>query len=585
MCTSLLVSLAVLVSSGLVLGKESIVDSPMYKLPELPIIPEIILFPDGARELWLRALERKEVEMQVKAAGAIANARRRGMKGLETTIGPLQTVLEREDLSPAVRTEVVKTLLTLDAKAVAPTLLGISRTGSSELRDLIDPVLARWDHKPARVVWLARLQEPTTRPRSLVLSIRALATVREAKAVDRLRELVLTNRTPATVRLEAAQALNQLRSEGLEKEAERLAADDSPLRLVERLAAASLLQKHKSAEAIALLQRLLKDREPAVGALAADRLIAIDPKLTLGGLDHLLGSPDAKLRGHGVEILFRLPDEKHIGLLGDRLDDLHLDVRNQARRALFQLGSKKDFHTLVIAQGTRLLDKSSWRGLEQAAILLTYLDHKPAATRLVELLTHGRPEVFITAAWGLRKLAVKETLPAVTRYLDEELRRLLKTPRDDERKNIPPSIFDHQLSQLHQFVGTAKYQAADKVLRRYIPRMDRLMISEARAAAIWALGMVHEGKKDTALAGLIEARLKDINSMPPEDVRVRTMSAISLGRMQAKQTLATLRGFYVHMYPVDVACMWAVTQITGEPMPKLQPVEKTLRDWFLVPNK
>src|SRR5581483_10356262 len=96
------------------------------------------------------------------------------------------------------------------------------------------------------------------------------------KAVDRLREMTLSDRVPGPIRLESARALASLRSEGLEKDAEGLAADASPRGLVPRLAAASLLRRHSSPQAIQLLQRLMHDPEPAVAAIAGARLLEID---------------------------------------------------------------------------------------------------------------------------------------------------------------------------------------------------------------------------------------------------------------------------------------------------------------------
>ena len=60
-----------------------------------------------------------------------------------------------------------------------------------------------------------------------------------------------------------------------------------------------------------------------------------------------------------------------------------------------------------------------WRGLEQATILLTLLDHKAAAKRMVQLLPTDRPEVAVTAAWGLRNLADPDTLQPVVDYVAE----------------------------------------------------------------------------------------------------------------------------------------------------------------------
>src|SRR5262245_34796729 len=80
---------------------DPVIDSPMYKLPELPGPPVVLVFPEETKALWLRALERPEADMKCKAAEAVALAQRRGVKGLETTVAPLLAALEREGQHPA----------------------------------------------------------------------------------------------------------------------------------------------------------------------------------------------------------------------------------------------------------------------------------------------------------------------------------------------------------------------------------------------------------------------------------------------------------------------------------------------------
>src|SRR5262249_13859075 len=151
-------------------------------------------------------------------------------------------------------------------------------------------------HRPARQLWLERLREPATPHRDLVLAIQGLAAVGEGQASERLRELVFSGRVPRPVRLEAAPALGGLRSTGLEKDAVKLSADESAQGLVGRLAAASLLRRHRSDDAVGLLQRLLRDKEPAVTTIAAARLLEIDAKHLLDAVESLLASADARLR-------------------------------------------------------------------------------------------------------------------------------------------------------------------------------------------------------------------------------------------------------------------------------------------------
>jgi HEAT repeat protein len=547
------------------------------------------LFPEKAKQLWLRALERPEADYRCKAAEAIGLARRRGFKGMETTVPALVAALGRPDQHPTVRLAIAKALVTLDAKEAAPDLLAQAKDGSNDLHEVVAPALARWQYRPAGDLWLARLRDPATPRRSLLRAIRGLAALREGQAADRLRELVFSDQASGPTRLEAARALGEVRTAGLEKDAERLAADPSPHGLVGRLAAAALLHRHQGKEAVGLLQRLGKDTEPAVAAAAAGRLVELDPPLALPLLGFLRTNPDPSVRLLAVEVLFRLPTEEHIRLLGDGLDDEHPDVRGTARADLEKLAAKKGLRDRVIAQGTRVLAGDGWRGLEQATILLTRLDHKPAVGRLVGLLEHNRPEVFVTAAWGLRRLAVKATLPAALAYVQGELERL-GAGGLPKRETRGPEWIDFQDSQLNQFLGEHRYRPADRTLRRFIPKPGMTPIGpESRAAAIWALGRIHEGKTVGDLVAPLEARLNDSRSIPPEDLRVRRMSAITLGRLKAKAALASLRANYPHgkpsPYAVNNASGWAIAQITGVAMPAPEPIRRVRRDWFLSPHE
>jgi HEAT repeat protein len=565
---------------------DELIDSPMYRDPDLPVPAVVLVFPEETKNLWLRALEGPEAELRCRAAEAIVLARRRGVGGLETTVGPLRAALDRPDQHPTVRLAVAHALVALDAREAADSLFREEQAGGSDLRNLVEPALARWDYKPARAAWLERLRDPATSPASLAPAIRSLETVREEQAADRLRELALGSHVAGPVRVAAAHALGGLRADGLEDDAGRLAGDASPHGVPARLAAIALLGRQRGDRAVGLLRRLTRDPEPAVVAAAVARLLEIEPALLVPGLGDLLASTDARVRSLGVEVLQRQPTGEHVRLLGDRLDDPDPDVRVRARGALEELAGNAGLREDVLATATRVLGGRPWRGLEQAALLAARLDHKPAAGRLVELLTSDRPEVLVTAAWALRRLDVPDTLPGVQAYVEAELGRVLGHTRLPGRKDVPGEIIDHQLSQLNQFLGRRKYAPADGVLRRFIPKAPEPG-HESRSAAVWALGRIHEGKPVPDLAGAFEARLNDVTSIPPEDSRVRWQSAVALGRLTARDALPSLRRFNPSgepsSEPVSNACGWGIAQITGEAMPAPRPIRKAALDWFLHP--
>ena len=201
---------------------------------------------------------------------------------------------------------------------------------------------------------------------------------------------------------------------------------------------------------------------------------------------------------------------------------------------------------------------------------------------MVKLLKFDRPEVFVTAAWSLRRLAVKSTLDAM---LDRAQRQITMVKNADLTL-IPYIEIDEQISQIFQAFGEMNFTRSEPLLRQLIPK-GSIMV-ETRAAAIWTLGHFYAGNPQKDLTTLFRQRLADINPLFPEYRQVREMSAASLGRMKATSALPTLRRFYGEesaYTPLGYACIWAIHQLTGEDIPKLKPgkIEESKVYSFLVP--
>jgi HEAT repeat protein len=556
-------------------------DSLMYHHPEFPTPQVVRTWSNKLPGLWLQALDRPEVDLRCRAALTIAKAHEEGMPGLEVTIPALRRELSRTDQHHSVRVSVARALITLDARDAAPELFKWISSADDDYREVSELALARWGYGPAREDWLQRLAQSEPSGRRFILSIQALAILNEERASPRLRELVLSPAISAAVRHEAARALGTLRQAGGEADAGQLTRDQSPQGLTSRLAAVNLLRKHSGNEAVLRLQLLARDKEPSIVAIAVKRLLEIDPGLVEPDLASVLASPDANVRTLGIEVLSRRSSAESERLLADRLSDPHPDVRALARRVLLEHAKSPELTAVVIAEGRRVLGRTDWRGQEQAALLLVKLDHKPAADRLVELLADSRAEVAITAAWGLRVLAVPATLPKVLDYFRDHSST---SPTGGTKLNALE--LDQQLSHLAQLLGERRYGPADRVLRSLIrPRTPALI--ETRAAACWALGLLHEGKDDPELTRAFTGRIDALSRLPPEDRRVTRMCAIALGRMKAKEGLPNLRKYYLEgKYSFDGfnnACGWAIEQITGEKVPPPGTQYLPQVQWFLVP--
>jgi hypothetical protein len=562
---------------------EDWIDSPMYRIPDFKEPVEPLSFPDKLLPLWLRALERPEVDLRSRAAATIALAQRRGMKGLNAAIAPLRALIERNGEHPTVYLGAARSLIELDARQTADALFARAKAGDLALRELIEPALARWGHSPSKEEWLQRLDAPQVGLAMQTLAIRCLTQVHDDRAVDRLGRLLDNPLTPLAVRLEAARGLGQLRDQGLLDQARRLASQAGSAAIPARIAACRLLRRHSDAESVKLLQQLLRDPEPTVAGLAGERLLQLDAQLLASEIDRLGSSADPRLRTLAVQTLARLPAPP-LSKLADALADLHPEVRITARKELHRLSALKDRRAEVIAQAMRQLAGTAWQSQEQATILLVQLDHKPATARLLELLPTDRSEAFLIAAWGLRKLAVPDSLPGVVRFVEEELTRMQQNKQSAQRKQMPLHV-DLQLAQLNQLLGAQKYRPAEKVLRRLLPRLDGLILHETRAAAFWAMGLLLDGSKDAALAGLAAERLRDVSSLPPEDTRVRWMAALLIGRLKANEELETLRKFATTQDWVGQACWWSIERISGEKPPPQVVYDQTVRDWFLAPTE
>jgi HEAT repeat protein len=212
------------------------------------------------------------------------------------------------------------------------------------------------------------------------------------------------------------------------------------------------------------------------------------------------------------------------------------------------------------------------------------LDDKATAGKLVKLLEYNRPEVFVVAAWALRKLAVADTLPDQLRAIERRWQVWGKRGPNPIRDAL-----DAQLAQLCESMGQAKYAAAAPVLAKFIPKIVlKIFGAKSRIAAIWALGIIDEKQPPANIVAQMVERLEDDQTLDPEDLGVRQSCAISLGRMRAKEAIDGLRVNYPMRLSTSAfvcACAWAMERITGQKQ-EIAPVERIYYlGWFLEPNR
>lgn len=535
------------------------------------------VFPEQLIPLWSQALSRPENELRRLTALTIVQARRLEMPGLDALVSPLADSLVSPDSTDDARFAAALALIALDSREHAADLAERSLKGNLALAQIVEPALAKWDYLPERETWLARLGDAKASKGAKLLAIRGLAIVAEPRAAAPLENLAFDRKTPTAIRLEAASALAKISRDGLEEKAVAiiLAAKSPP---VERLVAARVLAGHSSEATIDLLAKWSEDSEPAVAAIALARIVEIAPERAISLADRVQKHSDAKLRGLALSAFASRPAPEHISRIAAILKDADPEIRSRAARTLLEWAATEALSAPIRETVLATLVGGDWRELEQAAWLAGQLDFKPAAERLVPLLNHSRVEVYVTAAWALRRLAVPETMaPCLA----------LAGKRTQGRSRASPSGIDEQIALLFELFGQMKYSPAESLLMSYVPLSDQYG-AYSRPAAIWALGKLHEGAPTADLTAQLIARIEDRQSQfpPVETMDVKRMAAVTLARTNAVESLPKLRDSLVidsKITPLVVACRWAIGRLTGEELPplELEPIEE--KDWFLAP--
>jgi HEAT repeat protein len=297
-------------------------------------------------------------------------------------------------------------------------------------------------------------------------------------------------------------------------------------------------------------------------------------------IDTTLTSEDVHVRRWGAQTLVAKPTVEKINKLAALLNDRDPGLRRYVCDSLVELGKVESLHEAVLQEGRKVLAIEAWRGQEQAALLLVTLDDKTIADQLVGLLSAQRPEVHVTAAWGLCELQVPATLePMLTVFTKTSEAWKGNT---DKRDKVA-----FQMSYLAQAFGRMKYDPAEPLLRTFVPK-NAGYHPTARAAAIWALGWILSERPDPELADRLLERMFDCYSMVPEDAQVGRMAAITQGRMKTSNTLEGLRDIARRegrLTAMGISTFWAIERITGEPIGEVPPIIEMQRDWLLSPNE
>ncbi len=549
----------------------------MYESPAFPVPDEQFFFRDGLVPMWMKALDRPDVQLQRLVIDTLAIAHRRGMKGLEQThlrVVELM-VIPNQDLE--IIRSAAAALVTFNAQDQTASLIKVSAEQGQPVAVIVEPALANWKTASMETTWLNRVEESGESDTMTILAINGLESLRSAKGIESLSKIVSDSHRTASVRLSAARALGTINGDGLAALATALV--DQPGHPIELSCAIvlELLNQRRDPEAVALLARLLDQESTTIQSGALQRMFAIDSDLVDVRVEKYRSSKDVNVRRWCARAMLAKKAATRVAVLSEMLDDVNPGLRDLVADGLIELAEDSNLRDEVIVRTSEVINKNNWRGCEKATFVLAKLDHKPAGNRMVELLGHERPEVKVATAWALTQLRIKELLPAMLTHAQSVYDGFQSGKLNDTMPG-----FSLQVAHLFIAFGDQRYLESEPLLTAYIPKSTALG-HYSRPAAAWALGMLHEDDAKSELIRILDERLLDVGGLFPENEDVRRMSAISLGRMKAETALADLRKFGEGPAVVARACQWSLQRLTGKEPPSVPTTVTEIEGWFLQP--
>ncbi len=551
----------------------------MLERPRLSLMKtQDLEFPDGLVELWMRALRRKEPELQRLVIDTMAMAFEEKLEGLEIAVEDLVTLASAEKQDLDVVRAALQTLVVLDVRDHQKLFSDLAISKGAAISEIVEPALANWQSRVMEDVWIGRVKEQAASPSQMMLAIKGLAAIGSKDANQALQSLVMNSSALRKLRLAAAHTLGVVAPQEQMALANQL-LERSKQQVLDAFLGLALIDGADSTDAVTLLGEFARHENSAVQSLALGHLYRIDFELVLPHVNKLLGSRDVNVRRWCAKALVDGEKGDAVPVLAGLLNDVNPGLRSFVADSLVDLAMAPELKPLVLSEVDKVINGENWRGCEQACVVFGRLDYEASAGRMVELLGHPRGDVKVAAAWGLTQLRVAEVLPDMLDHADSVFEGLKSGQLD---AGMPGVTF--QLAHLCLAFGDQGYTPAESLLVKLVPKSYDYG-QYPRPAAVWSLGVFHKDDPEPRLVASLVERLQDDAGMVPEIELVRIMSAVSLGRMNAESAKEALEEYAVNTNLLSSATRWGIEEITGEPvpLPPFKPTTNTKNQWFLTP--
>jgi HEAT repeat protein len=563
---------------------------PMYNVPEIGMAEEIIIHSPELVPLWLKALKTDELDLQRQVADTIVLAKRQGVADLDKMIPTLMKIIGQSDPHPTVLAASCRALVALDHQPAAPQLRAFIKKRRLFLCQIIEPGLARWKDAEALQVWRDRLVDKDVGSQLVLLAIRCLGEVEDQQSIEQLVSIAVDPVRPVSLRIEAARVVGQLAGEPQIASVELLKQSswEGSDGWVNRLVAAWLLNPSPSSDALKqqvlpLVQQLALDDEGSIASVALASLLAWNAEQVAQLSPRRVNHSDPQVRALIADAIHQTINAERIGQLVGFLEDSYKPTRLAVRGWLIELLAEEELGPVTEKFLSEYGPLFSWQGIEQHLWIMIEVPEVAQREWIIEHINHERPEVFVTSALAARRLKVTAALPVMLTRANAVRRQLVQL---DQSVSIYDDDVLEQVCHIFQAFGEMNYAPAEELLLKSIPKSSPLYTYRIRAAATWAVGMYYVDNPDETIIRIMEARLLDESTMPPEASVVKRMAAASLGRMKATESIEDLKLYFYNQPDNDYlkwACAWALLELGVDMEEGPTPYNVFSINWFLEP--
>ena len=495
---------------------------------------------------------------RLRAAQWAGYAARNKLPVEEGAFARLIKLIQSGDLNPQLRQACVSSAADLANQENVAELWKVVSTDTRN-RHLVERALVRLQHSAARPIWRERLaSEEWTR--DWLIACEGLAVTGESIDETLLVKQLRHDKLPTAYRVAAAKALGMLAKDGQHQFASQILSSNLEHR---HLIAAHVLRNQTGDQAARLLQQIIAEGHSTAQAAAYVALCHCDPQQARALTDKMIVHAENTVRQTALEFLQTQTDQASMDLQAGRLTDLHVGIRNLARKQLLaKYSADEKLRPSLIGYIDQLFSAKDWRGLEQAIILAAEIVDRPRCSKLVPLLEHESVDVNVTAAWALRILADSPEI------YDQMLKHAVHWT--NRLSNLESATHDdiHRVSHLLEALGDRRYAPVEPVLRKYVPKGDFRMGYVSRMSGIWALGKYWKDGDNYALAQQFAERAADKLSPNPEMDGVRYAATIAIGWIADERSRTELIANDEPLpSPAGYATKWALERLDNKKKP------------------